>query len=393
MARYQQGYIFEAFNAFHVRYYVTEIVDGKPKRVQRSQRLCAKDNRHHSTTCKPVQQLAVQVMQKINTQTSYAQEDVLLSDFWATTYWPHLVKSKKASTLCGYEKLWSKHLEPAFVGIRLREFTCRSATLMLTALVENKNLGRRSLSHAKSLASGMFRHAKQLGLVDENPFADAQSHLKPKAPEDTPAYSLDEAETISNALIDHPQEQLIFCLSTFMGLRPGESAALKWEDISVDWIHIRRAVWRRIIGDTKTPDSVASIPLIEPLRSMFAAWRFQAGSSEWVFPNGSGQPMLMQTVVRRITQVLKAHDITWRGLYAGRRAAGSLLCQLTGNAVATQYVLRHSNLATTTAFYIKPSKGEAETGMRLLEKKLAERIKFKPAPKILAAQEVLLTEE
>jgi len=34
----------------HVRYYVTEIVDGHLKRTQRSERLCAKDNKHHSVT-------------------------------------------------------------------------------------------------------------------------------------------------------------------------------------------------------------------------------------------------------------------------------------------------------------------------------------------------------
>jgi len=31
MGSYQQGYILKAVNALHVRYYVTEIVDGKPK--------------------------------------------------------------------------------------------------------------------------------------------------------------------------------------------------------------------------------------------------------------------------------------------------------------------------------------------------------------------------
>ena len=34
MRRYQTGYVYEAFRAFHVRYYATEIVDGKPKRVK-----------------------------------------------------------------------------------------------------------------------------------------------------------------------------------------------------------------------------------------------------------------------------------------------------------------------------------------------------------------------
>src|SRR5205823_9687589 len=50
---------------------------------------------------------------------------------------------------------------------------------------------------------------------------------------------------------------------------------------------------------------------------------------------------------------------------AGRRAAGTLLTQLTGNAVAAQYVLRHSDLAMSTAFYAKPSREEAVTGLRL----------------------------
>jgi hypothetical protein len=46
MARYQRGHISEAFGAFHVRYYVTELVDGKPVRKQKSERLCANDARH-----------------------------------------------------------------------------------------------------------------------------------------------------------------------------------------------------------------------------------------------------------------------------------------------------------------------------------------------------------
>jgi hypothetical protein len=41
-ARFQRGHIFEAHNAFHVRYYDSEIIDGQPRRVQRSERLCSK---------------------------------------------------------------------------------------------------------------------------------------------------------------------------------------------------------------------------------------------------------------------------------------------------------------------------------------------------------------
>src|SRR5579864_974278 len=43
MGRYQKGYVYQAFGAWHVRYYVTELVDGKPVRKQKSSKLCNKD--------------------------------------------------------------------------------------------------------------------------------------------------------------------------------------------------------------------------------------------------------------------------------------------------------------------------------------------------------------
>jgi hypothetical protein len=41
MERYQRGYLFEGGQRFSCRYYLTVIVDGKPKRGQRSHRLCS----------------------------------------------------------------------------------------------------------------------------------------------------------------------------------------------------------------------------------------------------------------------------------------------------------------------------------------------------------------
>jgi integrase len=60
-------------------------------------------------------------------------------------------------------------------------------------------------------------------------------------------------------------------------------------------------------------------------------------------------------------------------LYAGRRSAATLLVQLTGNAVAAQFVLRHKNLTTTTAFYIKPVQAAGLEGMKLVESTLTNR--------------------
>jgi integrase len=373
MGRYQNGHIFEQHSAFHVRYYLTEIVDGKPTRVQRSERLCTKDQKHHSTTCKPVKQLAADVMERVNSiQGTTSESDMSVSDFWETVYLPHIEKNTKASTIHGYKQIWKHNLSSAFAGVSLRDYQTHHATQYLTRLAE-RGLGVRTIAHIRSLASGLFRHALRLNRIAVNPWRDAGSLSNIKKSEKTHAYTLEAAEAISNALIDSPPAQVVFCLAAFLGLRPGEISALKWADIDDDWIHIRRAAWRSIVGTTKTEESVASVPLIEPVKSMLQAWR-KMTAGEWVFPNRANKPMEMSGYCKRIiVPILRKKKITWHGLYAGRRSAATLLVQLTGNAVASQYVLRHKNLATTTAFYVKPVQTAAVEGMKLVEETLANR--------------------
>jgi integrase len=227
----------------------------------------------------------------------------------------------------------------------------------------------------------MSRHALRLNRITVNPWRDAGSLSVIKRPGATHAYTLEDAEAISNALVDNPPAQLVFCLAAFMGLRPGEISALKWQDIEwndqpdMSWIHIRRSAWRSIVGTTKTDESVASVPLIEPVKSMLNTWKVQSfHGSEWILPNRSNKPQEMGSFQKRlIIPVLYKKGIEWHGLYAGRRAAATLLVQLTGDAVAAQYVLRHKNLSTTTAFYIKPVQTAAVEGMKLVEETLANR--------------------
>jgi integrase len=218
----------------------------------------------------------------------------------------------------------------------------------------------------------------RLNYISVNPWRDAGSLTPIKKSEATHAYTLEQAEAISNALIDDPPAQIVFCLAAFLGLRPGEISALKWSDVEwndegVSWIHIRRAAWRSFVGTTKTEESVASVPLIEPVKSMLVAWK-KITAGEWMFPNRSKKPMQMEGFQKRIiAPVLKKKKIAWHGLYAGRRAAATLLVQLTGNAVAAQFVLRHKNLSTTTAFYVKPVQTAGVEGMKLVEEALAIR--------------------
>ncbi len=370
MGRFQRGYIYEAFGAFHVRYYVTEIVDGKPKRVQRSKRLCTKDNKYHSRSCKPVRQKCEDEMRKVNEQAPgrVNKPDTTVADFWEQTYLPFAKENLRASTVYGYEQIWGQHLKLHFSDMTLKEYRTHVGSQLLTELA--KTLGRHTLQHIRSLASGIFSHAVNLGVIEANPWHDVRILGKTKAPGETQHYTLEEVENIISALVEHVHCQLIMALAFFLGLRPGEIQALRWEDFDSESVHIRRAIARGVVGETKTKNSVASLPLIAPVLIPLKLWQHKSGNPTegWVFPNRTGKPLDLKSLVQRvIVPALKAKDIEWKTLYAGRRGAGTILTQLTGDALAAQQILRHKNLAVTTGHYVKAIPQAGIDGMKLLE--------------------------
>jgi len=367
MGRYQSGSIYERCGSYFVRFYVTEIVDGQPKRVQRSRFLADKDDKHFSCSCKAVKKLAADIMSEVNGERSNNTE-IRVVDFWEKTYLPFAEQNLRPSTVEGYKQIWGQHLKVHFSATTLGEYKTHHMSVFLTSLA--RKLGKRTLSHIRSLASGIFQHALNIGLVESNPIHGCQVLGKTKDVPNTPHYTLEEAEDIIAALADVPLAQTVVALAFFLGLRPGEIAGLQWGDVDGEWLHIRRAVVRGIVGDTKTPESVASLPLIQPVKGMLEQWCLSSGNPKdgWVFPNGKGNPHDLREVQRRlILPSLEKKKLKWKGLYAGRRGAGTILTQLTGNALAAQLILRHKNLAVTTGFYVKPSIEAGVQGMKLLE--------------------------
>jgi integrase len=367
MTRYQDGHIYEAFNAFHVRFYQTEIIDGQPKRVQRSRKLCAKDQKHHSPACKPVRKLCEEFMSTINAQIGTQPDpNRTVVDFWEQTYLPFVQEKKRHSTVYGYKKLWVSNLKEHFGTRTLSEYRTADGYKYLESLT--KTLGRNSLQHVRSLASGIFTRAVNLGLIDVNPWSAVRLQ-ESRAPEPTVAYTLEETIAILKALSKRVDAALVFSLAAFLGMRPSEIAGLRWEDVNDEQIKISQAVVRGVAGDTKTPQSQRTLPLIEPVRSLIGAYREQcAGISEgWLFTSRTGQPVKMESFIKHaIMPAVRKADLPWHGLYAARRACATNLVTLTGNVNAAHMVLGNS-LAVAMKAYIKPSAEAGLAGLKLLE--------------------------
>src|SRR5437870_5015678 len=115
------GSIVEKHSAFHLRYW---ILDDSGNRVQRSVKLCDKDNIRFSTTCQPVRDLAAEKMRELRVQGTQPTLDTkaLITDFWEQTYVPFIEENKKPSTVNGYKQIWNQHLKAHFTGKTLYEY-------------------------------------------------------------------------------------------------------------------------------------------------------------------------------------------------------------------------------------------------------------------------------
>lgn len=383
--QHQIGYIYEAFGSFHVRYYVTENRDGKLVRVQKSHKLCRKEGKYKSTTCKAVKNLCEEFLKdKVNAPSRVITgTDVKIVDFWTNSYLPRIESRLKPTTLRGYQQIWRQHLKEHFADHTLQGYEGKLGQRLLKSLAETQKQNRNTLKHIKALASSIFTTAVEQEIISSNPWRDVVMPRDAKVPERTKHYTLEEAENMISALVDHVDAQLVLALACFLGLGPAEIAGLQWGDVDADWIHIRRNRARGEVTTPKTPERMASVPIIDPVRVPLELWRKQsnADAAAWVIadlPN-----LINRVIIPHVNgenecwmceKTLKASGVTWKGLYAGRRGACTAVVEATnGNYAVAQALLRHKTMTTTLNVYKKAiTQGAFQAGMKMLEKSLGK---------------------
>jgi integrase len=208
---------------------------------------------------------------------------------------------------------------------------------------------------------------------------------------ETQHYTLEETENIISALVDHVDCQLVMALSCLLGLRPGEIAALRWEDFDPESVNIRRSVVRGIVGTPKTPESIAPLPLIDQVRVPLELWRRKSENTKnsWVFPSRNDTPVDLHNLIARVIKphvegksecerchkVPKKSGVEWKTLYAGRRGACTAVIEATGgNYAVAQALLRHKSMKTTLDVYKKQITPQSfKEGMKLLEEAATKR--------------------
>jgi integrase len=367
--RTQTGNVILRSKVYYVRFYNR---DGKRVTRQLEHPNGGPLRKDNSTTRGLLKEVVDGVMADVNRDNGVptTQADTTVGEFWEKTYLPWATTNLRASTVAGYLKTWNLYIKDALSPWKLREYKTPHGSMLLSNLTEKRKLGSATLSHVRSLASGIFSHALNLGLIEANPWHDVVNLARVKRSKPTKHYTLEEAENTISALVSRVDAQAVFALAFFLGLRPSEIAGLKWSDIDGDYLHIRRAAVRGVVGDTKTPESVASLPLIAQVRVPLMLWqaKWKGPHSSWVFPNKKMGPLNVESFCRNIIMPLLAKaKVEWKGLYSARRGCATMLTGLTGNVLAARAVLRHKSMAVTLAKYDKANVVAGEVGLKMLE--------------------------
>jgi len=196
-----------------------------------------------------------------------------------------------------------------------------------------------------------------------------------KLPEGKP---VSRAQVLSPAqlslLIDHLQsparEMVLLAAST--GVRPSELFGLQWQDLDSvrQVIHIRRRVYRRHVGETKTCQSVRTIPVMAEVLAVLLAQQGQPDA--FIFHGARGGYLRPDEVFHRhilpVAQSLGLPPFTWRSF---RRSAETLWHNSGVSLKTQQSLLGHCN-PNTTLLYAESDEAGQRAASQLICSKLSQ---------------------
>jgi len=389
----QNGTIKRLGKSWYGRWREDVIENGQTVRKQRFEKLCDVDDRYRAKA--DVRPLLADKLRALNEGRTDARSSLTLALFVSEYYDPYARENFKPSTVHGYSKLWNDALRPRVGEIRLRDFKTVDAANTLSYFTA-KGWGRCSLKHAKSLLSGIFTYAKNLGVLDAvNPVQGTIIPRKAAAPAETHASTPDEVVAILDAVRrakdleerQKVQAQTAIALMFFAGLRPGEARGARWEDYNGKTLSVKQSVWRKHTTDPKTASAAKPVLVIEPLRNLLAELREVEGNpaNGPILRGVKGKPLNLDMVAKRVIrptlrnrenyrdpQAKNWKPLEWQGFYSLRRGIATQLTAITRDPMAAKGLLRHSSVNTTLAHYIKDVPEVTANGMAQVEQLFSE---------------------
>ena len=222
-----------------------------------------------------------------------------------------------------------------------------------------KRLARRTVLDARAVLRSALNEAVADRLISHNPAAAVR--LAPARPRRRSAWTVEQArQFLSSARSDADPHYVGYVLLLCLGLRRGELLGLHWTDIDLDTatVHVHRELQRvggrLLIGETKTLDSEAGLPLPELCVAALRDHRTASppvAVSQFVISTHRGGPVDPRNFYRCFQRRISSAGVPRIPLHGTRHTCASLLVELDVHPRVAMQILRHAKIATTMDTY------------------------------------------
>lgn len=322
------------------------------------------------------------------------QSKITIKDYLQKWLSDHVEANLKKSTIRWYKMLCNRHIIPNIGTVKLDKITSLTIQELFTQL-KKQGASDYTLKDVKICLNSAFEVAIEWGYIKDNPLSELKrftkelnKRIKVQIKKSRKIWNMDEAIVLIRES-KNTNRHLIYLLALTNGLRRGEIAGLKWNDINFEnkTIHIRQALVENEEGDTKTYDSDRILLLadftIEELKRIKDKQKQEkerAGkiykNNGWIIANAIGESIHPDTITHKFIDDVKGLGLPQIKFHELRHTAASLLYEYFKIPLdIVSKMLGHSSFSFTQSTYTHTSHELFRDGMEKVNEELKRRLK------------------
>lgn len=278
---------------------------------------------------------------------------------WATQWFYEVQDEVKPSTFSSYYYKLTKYIFPLIGTVPLNELSLDVGKAALKKL--NEGLANSTLHVIFRILNKCLNHAKKMGKINGNPFSELK--LPKTKQHKIHALSMNEQKKMMRIATKEKKGYGIpTLLAMYSGMRIGEIAALRWEDIDFDanLIYVHHTYQRipaistqkktqLIMADSKTEASLRVIPISKTLKKMLTKHQKGAKGSFVFSTNGHPcEPRLLTYHFHRIREKAELVQIHFHQL---RHTFATRCLEAKNDVLSVSALLGHASTKMTLDTY------------------------------------------
>ena len=284
----------------------------------------------------------------------------------------------KPSARMGYEMILRQHLVPWFTASTMRQITAEDVQQYKVGKLRTagqEGLAPKTVNNHLGVLSSLMSDAVKWGYVGANPVKVVRKCRPDVDAEDFNFWTAEESDAFLQAIAAGRPRWLTFFLAALdTGMRLGELAALRWEDVDFERkrLHVRRS-WSHGAETRPKGGKARSLPMTETLWTLLLEHQRACGDRVRVFLSDDGGLLDSNRVKHHLWYGTKRAGVKRIRFHDLRHSFASQLVIKGVSIYKVQQLLGHSDVKTTMR-YAHLSPEAEEDAVSVLERRLTPSV-------------------